>query len=157
MKLTIVAVSQRPPDWAQTAYDDYIRRIGPDWSVDLKLVKPAPRQTGKSAIQNMAIEAVRIDSALKNVAGIRIALDERGKPLTTHDFLSLIATNQESHGGVILIIGGPDGLDSEFKQRCPIKIRLSAMTLPHALVKVILAEQLYRAYAIRTGHPYHRD
>ncbi|MCD8494370.1 MAG: 23S rRNA (pseudouridine(1915)-N(3))-methyltransferase RlmH [Burkholderiaceae bacterium] len=157
MKLTIVAVSQRPPEWAQSAFDDYLKRMPPDWQIDVKTVKPADRQLGKTATQNMAIEAERIEAALKNTAGVRVALDERGKSLTTEAFLNFIQTQHDTHGGVIFIIGGADGLDADFKSSCPLKIQLSAMTLPHALVKVLLAEQIYRAYSIATGHPYHRS
>lgn len=156
MKLTIVVVSQRPPDWAQTAFEAYAKRLPSDWQLEVKTVKPADRQAGKTAQQNMAIEAERIETALKNTAGVRIALDEHGKTLTTDALLSLIQTQHDMHGGVIFVIGGADGLDADFKSLCPLKIQLSAMTLPHALVKVLLAEQIYRAYSIATGHPYHR-
>ena len=156
MKLTIVAVSQRPPPWAQDAFDTYAKRLPSDWQLDVKTVKPADRQAGKTAQQNMAIEAERIEAALKSVSGVRIALDEHGKALTTDGFLTLMQTEHDKHGGVVFIIGGADGLDAQFKSSCPIKIQLSAMTLPHAFVKALLAEQIYRAYSIASGHPYHR-
>ncbi len=157
MKITIAAVSQRPSEWVETACAEYLKRLPNDWTVDFKIIKPAPRQADKTVSQNMLLEAQRLETALKGVAGIRIALDERGKSLTTHSFLELLETNQETFGGVILIIGGPDGLDPTFKQSCSIKIQLSAMTLPHALVKVLLIEQIYRACSIAAGHPYHRN
>lgn len=157
MKLTVVAVSQKPPDWAQTAWDSYTKRLPKDWSLDLKLVKPAARQMGKTAQQNMALEAQRIESGIKDAVGARVALDEHGSIKTTEQFLGLIQSNQRQHGGTIFIVGGPDGLDSEFKTKCHSKIQLSAMTLPHALVKVLLIEQIYRACSIASGHPYHRS
>lgn len=156
MKLTIAAVTQRPAAWAQEGYETYAKRLPADWQVDLKIVKPADRQAGKSAQQNMAIEAQRLDAALKNVPGSRVALDERGKIVTTEGFLKVIEAQQDQHGGIVFIIGGPDGLDADFKRRCPVLLQLSAMTLPHALVKVLLIEQIYRAYSLATGHPYHR-
>jgi len=156
MKLTIVVVSQRPPDWAQAAFELYSKRLPADWSLDVKTVKPADRQAAKTAEQNMVIEAQRIEVALKNSPGVRVALDEQGRSLTTQAFLNLLQTQNDAHGGLIFIIGGADGLDSQFKSACPIKIQLSAMTLPHAMVKVLLGEQIYRAYSIATGHPYHR-
>lgn len=156
MKLTIVAVSQRPPDWALQAFDTYAKRLPADWQLDLKTVKPADRQAGKTVQQNMLIEAERIELALKNTRGIRVALDERGKALTTEAFLKFLVSQDDEHGGVIFVIGGADGLDPQFKANCPLKIQLSAMTMPHALVKVLLAEQIYRAYSIASGHPYHR-
>lgn len=157
MKLTVVAVSQKPPDWAQTAWDSYAKRLPKEWPLDLKLVKPAARQLGKTAQQNMALEAQRIESALKDTVGARIALDEHGSIKTTEQFLSLIQANQNSYGGAVFIIGGPDGLDPQFKAKCHAKIQLSAMTMPHALVKVLLIEQIYRACSIASGHPYHRS
>lgn len=156
MKLTIAAVSQKPASWAQEGFDAYAKRLPPDWQVELKIIKPADRQRGKSAPQNMAIEAQRLETALKNVSGTRVALDERGKVVTTEGFLNVIQTQQDRQGGVVFIIGGADGLDAEFKHRCPVSLQLSAMTLPHALVKVLLIEQIYRAYSLATGHPYHR-
>ncbi len=156
MKLTIVAVSQRPPSWAQEAFDTYAKRLPADWLLDVKTIKPADRQAGKTAQQNMAIEAERIEAALKNTPGVRIALDEHGKALTTEGFLKLMQAEHDKHGSILFIIGGADGLDKEFKSSCPIKIQLSAMTLPHAFVKALLAEQIYRAYSIASGHPYHR-
>jgi 23S rRNA (pseudouridine1915-N3)-methyltransferase len=156
MRLTIAAVSQRPPAWVEDGFDTYAKRLPSDWQVDLKVVKPADRQAGKTAQQNMAIEAQRLDAALKNVPGTRVALDEHGKTVTTESFLQVIQTQQDQRGGVVFVIGGPDGLDADFKRQCPVSLKLSAMTLPHALVKVLLIEQIYRAYSLASGHPYHR-
>jgi 23S rRNA (pseudouridine1915-N3)-methyltransferase len=156
MKLTIAAVSHKPADWVQDGFQAYAKRMPPDWQVDLKVVKPADRQAGKTATQNMAIEAQRLEAALKHVPGTRVALDEYGKAVTTEAFLNVIQTQQDQGGGVVFIIGGPDGLDAEFKRLCRLRLQLSAMTLPHALVKVLLIEQIYRAYSLATGHPYHR-
>lgn len=156
MKLTIAAVSHKPAGWVQDGFESYAKRLPPDWQVDLKTVKPADRQAGKTALQNMAIEAQRLDAALKNVTGTRVALDEHGKVMTTDAFLKVIQVQQDQSGGVVFVIGGPDGLDADFKRRCPVLLQLSAMTLPHALVKVLLIEQIYRAYSLASGHPYHR-
>lgn len=156
MKVAIVAVSQRPPGWVQDGYDSYAKRLPADWQVDLKIVKPADRQAGKTPAQNMAIEAQRLEIALKTIPGTRVALDEHGKALDTSGFLKAIETEHDRQGGIVFVIGGPDGLETEFKRRCALSIQLSAMTLPHALVKVLLIEQIYRAYSLATGHPYHR-
>ena len=157
MKLTVVAVSHKPPDWAQTAWDSYTKRLPKDWSLDLKLVKPAARELGKTAQQNMLLEAQRIEGAIKDTVGAKVALDERGSIKTTQQFLGLIQQSQDQHGGIVFIIGGPDGLDPDFKAKCHTKVQLSAMTMPHALVKVLLVEQIYRACSIASGHPYHRS
>ena len=156
MRLTIAAVSQRPAPWVQTAIETYAKRLPADWPLEVKIIKPADRQAGKTSQQNMAIEAQRLEVALKNVPGTRVALDEHGKTVTTEAFLRVIQTQQEQQGGIIFVIGGADGLDADFKRRCSISLQLSAMTLPHAMVKVLLIEQIYRAYSLATGHPYHR-
>lgn len=155
MKLCIVAVGQRMPGWVVDAFGDYAKRLPPDCPLELREVKPEPRTTGRTPAQMMAAEARRIEAALPPDS-LRIALDERGKDLTTMD-LSAAMTQWRSDGrDVSFVIGGPDGLDSELKRGCDRLIRLSSMTLPHAMVRVLLAEQLYRAWAILHNHPYHR-
>ncbi len=155
MKLCIVAVGQRMPGWVVEAFGDYAKRLPPDCPLELREVKPEPRTTGRTAAQMMAAEAGRIQAALP-ANSLRIALDERGKDLSTMD-LSAAMTQWRSDGrDVAFIIGGPDGLDGELKRSCDRLIRLSSLTLPHAMVRVLLAEQLYRAWAILHNHPYHR-
>ncbi|NYT66752.1 23S rRNA (pseudouridine(1915)-N(3))-methyltransferase RlmH [Alcaligenaceae bacterium] len=155
MKLIVIAVGQRMPAWVQTAWQDYAKRLPADCALDLKEIKPEPRTSGKTTAQMMLAEAQRIEAAIPTGA-LRIALDERGKDLTTVD-LSRQLENWRSGGqDIALIVGGPDGLDSALKQSCHSLIRLSSLTLPHPMVRVLLAEQLYRAWAIMTNHPYHR-
>jgi 23S rRNA (pseudouridine1915-N3)-methyltransferase len=103
----------------------------------------------------MAQERVRIEAALPK-AGRVIALDERGVPLTTQELAQQLSIWQQQGGDVAFVIGGADGLDAEFKQKADMLLRLSNMTLPHGLVRVMLAEQLYRAWSILRNHPYHR-
>lgn len=157
MKLLIAAVAQKTPDWVAAACDEYLKRLTGDWQVEVREIKPAPRQSGKTPQQNMAIEAERLTQALHGRSGPRIALDEKGKVLTSVGLSDLLGRYREQSGQLTLIIGGPDGLDPAFKQQCEQKIQLSALTLPHALVRVLLSEQLYRAWAISIGHPYHRE
>jgi 23S rRNA (pseudouridine1915-N3)-methyltransferase len=157
MKITLLAVCHRPPQWVELAWDTYSKRLGAHWQLDLKLIKPAARDAGKTAPQNMAFEAQRIEAALKTTTGTRIALDERGQSLTSEQFLTLLQDRQKHDGATVFIIGGPDGLDASLKSSCPIKIQLSAMTLPHALVQVLFIEQVYRASTLAAGHPYHRS
>lgn len=155
MKLHIVAVGTRMPDWVQAAYADYAKRLPPDCALELHEVKPEPRTTGKTAAQMMALEARRIEAALP--AGcLRIALDERGRDLTTVQLATAMADWRDDGRDVAFIVGGPDGLDAGLKSACNRLIRLSSLTLPHAMVRVLLAEQLYRAWAILHNHPYHR-
>jgi len=157
MKILVVAVSQRTPDWVKMAWDTYAKRLPGDWTLELKEVKPAARSQGKTAQQNMLQEAQRINAVLKDRHCLTIALDERGKALTTVALHDLIEQAQQNYPEVAFIIGGPDGLDADFKKSCDMRLQLSAMTLPHAMVKVLLVEQIYRIAAISSNHPYHRE
>lgn len=159
MKLLVIAVGQRVPDWAQTAWDDYARRFPPELKLELKAIKTEPRSGGKTAAQLMAAERARIEAALPKGAH-RVALDERGSALRTQALAARLAQWQQTQGlggSVALLIGGPDGLDAALRQQAHERIRLSDMTLPHAMARVLLAEQLYRAWSINAGHPYHRE
>lgn len=155
MRLLIVAVGQRVPDWAQTAWDDYAKRFPFELKVELKAVKTEPRAS-KSLETLYAAERARIEAAIPK--GFRIvALDERGTTLTTMALAGKLKDWQLSGDDVALVIGGPDGLDPAFRQAAHERIRLSDLTLPHAMVRVLLIEQLYRAWSVNANHPYHRE
>lgn len=155
MKLVIVAVGQRVPDWAQTAYDDYAKRFPPELRVELKAVKTEPR--GSKTLETVyAAERERIEAAIPKGSRI-VALDERGATVTTVALAGKLKNWQLEGDDVALVIGGPDGLDPAFKQAAHERIRLSDLTLPHAMVRVLLIEQLYRAWSVNAGHPYHRE
>ena len=155
MRLLIVAVGQRVPDWAQTAWDDYAKRFPFELKVELKAVKTEPRSS-KSLETLMAAERARIEAAIPKGCRI-VALDERGSSLTTMALAGKLRDWQLSGDDVALVIGGPDGLDPAFRQGAHERIRLSDLTLPHAMVRVLLIEQLYRAWSINANHPYHRE
>lgn len=155
MRLVIVAVGQRVPDWAQTAWDDYAKRFPYELKVELKAVKTEPRGS-KTVEALLAAERGRIEAALPKGCRI-VALDERGTPLTTLALAAKLQNWQLESDDVALVIGGPDGLDPAFKQAAHERIRLSDLTLPHAMVRVLLIEQLYRAWSINANHPYHRE
>ena len=155
MRLVIVAVGQRVPDWAQTAWDDYAKRFPHELKVELKAVKTEPRGS-KTIEQLYAAERKRIEEAIPKGARI-VALDERGTSLRTTALAERLKEWQLGGGDVALIIGGPDGLDPEFRQAAHERVRLSDLTLPHAMVRVLLIEQLYRAWSINANHPYHRE
>jgi 23S rRNA (pseudouridine1915-N3)-methyltransferase len=155
MKLVVVAVGQRVPDWAQTAWDDYAKRFPSELRVELKAVKTEPRAS-KTVESIHAAERQRIETAIPKGAHV-VALDERGTALTTLAFAQRLKEWQLESRDVALVIGGPDGLDPAFRQAAHERIRLSDLTLPHAMVRVLLAEQLYRAWSINAGHPYHRE
>lgn len=155
MKLLIVAVGQRVPDWAQTAWDDYAKRFPSELKVELKAVKTEPR--GSKTLETLyAAERQRIEAAIPRGARI-VALDERGTSLTTAALAGKLKAWQLEADDVALVIGGPDGLDPAFRQAAHERIRLSDLTLPHAFARVLLIEQLYRAWSINANHPYHRE
>jgi 23S rRNA (pseudouridine1915-N3)-methyltransferase len=155
MRLTIVAVGQKVPDWAQTAYDDYAKRFPPELRVELKAVKTEPRAS-KTLETLLAAERQRIDAVISKGTRI-VALDERGTAVTTVALSDKLKAWQREGDDVAIVIGGPDGLDPGFKQAAHERMRLSDLTLPHAMVRVLLIEQLYRAWSITVNHPYHRE
>jgi len=155
MKLLIVAVGQRVPDWAQTAYDEYAKRFPPELKVELKAVKTEPR--GSKTLETLyTAERERIEAVIPRGTRV-VALDERGTSLTTKALAERLKGWQLGGDDVALVIGGPDGLDPAFRQAAHERIRLSDLTLPHAMVRVLLIEQLYRAWSVNAGHPYHRE
>lgn len=155
MKLLIVAVGQRVPDWAQTAYDDYAKRFPPELKVELRAVKTEPRGS-RTTETLMAAERERIQAVLPRGCRV-VVLDERGTALTTQALARQLTQWQLGGDDVALVIGGPDGLEPAFRDAAHQRIRLSDLTLPHAMVRVLLIEQLYRAWSINANHPYHRE
>ena len=155
MRLLIVAVGQRVPDWAQTAWDDYAKRFPHEIRVELKAVKTEPR--GSKMLETLyAAERARIEAAIPKGTRV-VALDERGTSLTTLGLASRLKDWQLGGTDVALVIGGPDGLAPDFRQGAHERIRLSDLTLPHAFARVLLIEQLYRAWSVNANHPYHRE
>ena len=155
MRLTIVAVGLKMPDWAQTAYDDYAKRFPPEIKVELKAVKTEPRAS-KTLNTLLLAEKLRIEAAIPRGTHI-VALDERGTNVTTVALAERLKAWQLLGDDVAIVIGGPDGLEPDFKKAAHERLRLSDLTLPHALVRVVLVEQLYRAWSITINHPYHRE
>ena len=155
MRLTIVAVGLKVPDWAQTAYDDYAKRFPPEIKVELKAVKTEPRAS-KTLDTLLLAEKSRIEAAIARGTHI-VALDERGSNVTTVALAERLKAWQLSGNDVAIVIGGPDGLDPAFKKSANERLRLSDLTLPHAMVRVLLIEQLYRAWSVTINHPYHRE
>lgn len=155
MRLVLVAVGQRMPAWADTAYEDYAKRFPPECRLELKAVKAEPRGT-KAAHALMAAEAQRLEAAIPKGAR-RVVLDERGDRLTTVQLAERLVRWLGEGRDAAILVGGPDGLDPTLKATADETIRLSDLTLPHAFVRVLLAEALYRAWSLTTGHPYHRE
>jgi len=143
------------PAWIEAGFAEYVKRMPAECRVHLKEIKPVERSGSKTAETAMALERAKIEAALPKGCRI-VALDERGKDLTTVQLSQLLTQWQQDGRDVSFIIGGADGLDAEFKARADMLIRISSLTLPHGMVRVLLAEQLYRAWSITQNHPYHR-
>ncbi len=155
MKLLLVAVGQRQPAWADTAYAEFAKRFPAEMRLELKAVKAEARGS-KTPEKLMLAEAVRIEAALPR--GVRrVVLDERGERVTTLALSARMRAWQRDGRDVALLIGGPDGLDVSLKASADETLRLSELTLPHAFVRVLLAEALYRGWTVMVNHPYHRE
>ena len=154
----MVAIGQRQPAWADTAWADFAKRFPPEMRLDIKALKAEPR-AGKSAAQCMAAEALRIEAALQTfIKGVRrVVLDERGARHTSAQLADRLRFWLGDGRDVAIIIGGPDGLADSIKTSADESLRLSDLTLPHAFVRVLLAEALYRAWSVTQNHPYHRE
>ncbi|MFZ9141062.1 MAG: 23S rRNA (pseudouridine(1915)-N(3))-methyltransferase RlmH [Burkholderiaceae bacterium] len=155
MQMVLIAVGTKQPQWVNEAYADYADRMPPEYPLILKEVKAEPRTLGKSVEAMMAAEADRIRAAMPAHARL-VVLDEMGSRLTSTALSERLASWSEQSDPVVIVIGGPDGLHESIKSAAKEKIRLSDMTLPHGMVRVLMAEQLYRAHSILKGHPYHR-
>lgn len=155
MKLLLLAVGQRQPAWADLAYADYAKRFPAEMALELKAVK-AEARGGKSPLQLMAAETARLEAAAPRGAR-RLVLDERGARQTTTGLAARMQAWRQDGRDVAFFVGGPDGLDASLKQAADETLRLSDLTLPHAFVRVMLAEALYRAWTVLSNHPYHRE
>lgn len=156
MKLAILAIGQKQPAWADAAVDDFLKRFPADFKVELTELK-AEARTGRpdDAERCRAAEAQRLAAAVP-AGTLLVALDERGRDLTTAELAAQLSRWRDGGESVAFAIGGADGLTEEFKRGARMLLRLSSLTLPHALARVLLAEQLYRAWSILARHPYHR-
>lgn len=155
MKIQIVAVGQRQPAWADKAVADFLDRFPSDFAVTLREVRPESRASGAPVERMLAAEALRLRAAIP-AGHLVVALDERGKDWTSMQLAQALGQWRDGAESVSFIIGGPDGLAADLKREARVLLRLSSMTLPHALARVMLAEQLYRAWSLLAGHPYHR-
>ncbi len=156
MKLSVVAVGTRMPAWADEAFAEFARRMPREAPLELKEVRAEPRNGGKPVDALLAAEAGRLRAALPARCRL-VALDERGADLTTQQLAARLKAWLEAGDDVALVIGGPDGLAAEIKTAAAETLRLSSLTLPHALARVVLAEALYRAASLLKNHPYHRE
>ena len=154
MRLSILAVNARQPAWADAAVDDFLGRLPADWRVAARTVKAEPRD-GRPAALVAQREADRLRAAVPG-EGVLVALDETGQEWSSARFAQALATWRDDGAHPVFVIGGADGLDPQFKREARLLLRVSSLTLPHALARVVLAEQLYRGWSMLAGHPYHR-
>jgi 23S rRNA (pseudouridine1915-N3)-methyltransferase len=155
MNLRVVALGHRMPAWVTAGWNEYARRLPREFALELVELKPEPRDRGRPIEQLLAAEALRIDAACRRARVV--ALDERGEPWTTRELAGHLSRWRAQGEAIALVIGSADGLAESVKRAAAAVVALSAMTLPHGLVRVIAAEQIYRAATLLAGHPYHRD
>ncbi len=156
MKLLILAVGNKMPSWITEGFNEYAKRMPREAKIELIEIKPEPRTSGKTAPQIMEAEAQRIRAALP-AGALCIALDERGATPTTKQLSQQMQDWMREGRDVAFVIGGADGLHESVKHQAKHLMALSALTLPHGMVRVLLAEQLYRAHSLLHNHPYHRE
>lgn len=156
MKIRVIAVGSRMPGWVRQAFDDYSARLGPATRITLTEIDPGVRTAGGSTRKAIGTEARRLLAALRDREFV-VVLDERGIQMSTRELAKWLDARRREGVDLAFLIGGPDGHAPEVLARGALRWSLSRLTLPHALVRVVLAEQLYRAHALLGNHPYHRD
>ncbi|HEY8508807.1 MAG TPA: 23S rRNA (pseudouridine(1915)-N(3))-methyltransferase RlmH [Steroidobacteraceae bacterium] len=156
MRLRVIAVGTRTPRWVREVFEEYASRLPSTLKLSVTEIEPGPRSASRSPQQAIEAESQRILAALRKDE-FAVALDEHADQLTTRELANWLGTRMQEGRDVAFIIGGPDGLSREVLSRAQFKLSLSRLTLPHMLVRIIIAEQLYRAYSVLTNHPYHRE
>jgi 23S rRNA (pseudouridine1915-N3)-methyltransferase len=156
VRVRLIAVGSRMPKWVREAYEDYITRLGSALKISLVEIEPGPRSAGRPPQKAMESEAQKLLAAVRKDEYV-VALDERGAEMTTRELAAWLKNRMQEGRDLAFLIGGPDGFAPEVLGRSDLKWSLSRLTFPHALVRVVLAEQLYRAHGVLVNHPYHRD
>jgi 23S rRNA (pseudouridine1915-N3)-methyltransferase len=156
VRARLLAVGTRPPPWVREAYEDYTRRLGSRLKLTLLEIEPGPRSAGQSPRKAIATEARKLIAALRPGDWV-VTLDEGGTEMSTRELAAWLDGRMREGRDLAFLVGGPDGLAPEVLARGDLSLSLSRLTLPHALVRVVLAEQLYRAMSILGRHPYHRE
>jgi len=156
MRVRVIAVGTRLPAWVRSACEDYLARLASRLAISLVEIEAGPRGAGGGAHRAIAAEAQRLLGAVRPADHVAV-LDERGTQFSTRELAAWLQERMQQGEDLAFLIGGPDGLAPPVLARGNFTLSLSRLTLPHALVRVLLAEQLYRAHSILTHHPYHRD
>ena len=156
MRMRLIAVGTRMPGWVRQGYEDYITRLGPSLKLSLTEIEPGPRTAGRAPQKAIEVEAQKLLAAVRKDDYV-VVLDERGAEMTTRELAAWLSARMQEGRDLAFLIGGPDGFAPEVLARSQLRWSLSRLTFPHALVRVVLAEQLYRAHGVLSNHPYHRD
>lgn len=156
MHLRLLAVGDRQPAWVDEAFDTYSGRFPREWRFRLEVLRTARRSKNAPASRAIDEEAESLLSRLRSDEQV-VLLDERGTSLSSQALAERLSRWQSDGRDLAFIIGGPDGVSDTVRQRANFVWSLSGLTLPHGLARVLLAEQLYRAWSLQTGHPYHRE
>lgn len=156
MRVRVLAVGTRMPDWVRAGCTEYLTRIAGPLGCTLEPIEPAGRAGAAAQARAAQLEGERLLRALRPQEFVA-ALDERGREFSTRELAAWLGQRRQAGADLALLIGGPDGLSEAVLARCELRWSLSRLTLPHALVRVVLLEQLYRAHTLTVGHPYHRD
>ena len=156
MKIHLIAVGKKMPEWINAGYAEFSKRMPPELQINLIEITPSIRNKTTPIEKNIKEEGERIQSAVSNNSRL-IVLDEKGKNFSSIELSKKMENWLPMGQDIVLVIGGADGIDPAIKKQADEKWSLSAFTLPHALVRVVVAEQLYRAWSILQGHPYHRE
>jgi 23S rRNA (pseudouridine1915-N3)-methyltransferase len=156
VRVRLIAVGSRMPKWVREAYEDYITRLGSALKVSLVEIEPGPRGGTRTPQKAKEAEGQKLLAALRKDDYV-VALDEHGSQMTTREVAAWLKARMQDGRDLSFLIGGPDGFVPEVLARSDLKWSLSRLTFPHALVRVVLAEQLYRAHGVLANHPYHRD
>jgi 23S rRNA (pseudouridine1915-N3)-methyltransferase len=156
VRLRVIAVGTRMPAWVRSGTEEYLKRLPAALRITLTEIPAAARGSGASVTKAVAAEGARLLEALSGDDYVTL-LDERGAELTTRELAAFLSERRRDGRDLAMLIGGPDGFAAQVRSRADFTWSLSRLTLPHALVRVLLAEQLYRAHSILSNHPYHRD
>jgi 23S rRNA (pseudouridine1915-N3)-methyltransferase len=156
MRARVIAVGTRMPAWVRGACEEYLKRLAGALPVTLTQIEAATRSAGGDATRARTTEGQRILGAITPREHV-VVLDERGKELSTRELAAWLKLRMREGDDLAFVIGGADGLSAQVQERGNFRLSLSRLTLPHALARVLLAEQLYRAHGILTNHPYHRE
>ena len=155
MRVKVVAVGTRLPEWQQRGFEEYAKRLPRECALELIEIPAASRGKSRPTEQQIRKESDRMLAAITGNEYV-VALDQPGRQFTSEDLAGLLDTWLARGSDVALLIGGADGLSDACRSRADLRWSLSEGTLPHGLVRVMVAEQIYRAWSILRGHPYHR-